>query len=45
MPNRPALQGCGMTALFATTQVSGNSRELAIRILSTVGATLWVDVV
>jgi len=43
MPNRPALQGCGMTALFATPQVSRDSRELAVKILSAVGATLWVE--
>jgi len=43
MPNRPALQGCGATALFATPRVSAAGRELAVEILSAVGITLWVD--
>jgi pyrroline-5-carboxylate reductase len=42
MPNRPALQGCGMTGLFATAGVSAAHRELAENILSAVGATLWL---
>ncbi len=43
MPNRPALQGCGMTALYATDDVSQAARTLAEQILGAVGATLWVD--
>jgi len=43
MPNRPALEGCGMTALYATTEVSPAAREQAEQILGAVGATLWVD--
>jgi pyrroline-5-carboxylate reductase len=43
MPNRPALQGCGMTALYATSDVSAAARAVAEGILSAVGATLWVD--
>jgi len=43
MPNRPALEGCGMTALFATSDVSAASREIAEQILGAVGATLWVE--
>jgi pyrroline-5-carboxylate reductase len=43
MPNRPALQGCGMTGLFATVDVSTAGRALAVELLSAVGATLWVD--
>ncbi|HEY4369581.1 MAG TPA: pyrroline-5-carboxylate reductase [Steroidobacteraceae bacterium] len=43
MPNRPALQGCGMTALFATAAVSADNRERAEKILGAVGATLWVE--
>jgi pyrroline-5-carboxylate reductase len=43
MPNRPALQGCGMTGLFATQNVSPDHRELAERILGAVGATLWIQ--
>jgi pyrroline-5-carboxylate reductase len=42
MPNRPALQGCGMTALYATHEVDANSRERAEQILGAVGTTLWV---
>jgi pyrroline-5-carboxylate reductase len=43
MPNRPALQGCGVTALYANDQVPQTSRALAEQILGAVGATLWVD--
>jgi pyrroline-5-carboxylate reductase len=43
MPNRPALQGCGMTALYATEDVSTERRTLAEQILGAVGATLWVE--
>lgn len=43
MPNRPALQGCGMTGLFATSDVPPQGRQLAADILGTVGATLWLD--
>jgi pyrroline-5-carboxylate reductase len=43
MPNRPALQGCGVTALYADGQVSEANRTLAEQILAAVGATLWVN--
>jgi pyrroline-5-carboxylate reductase len=43
MPNRPALQGCGMTGLFATSGVSESHRATAAEILSAVGATLWLE--
>lgn len=43
MPNRPALQGCGMTGLYATADVSAERRAQAEQILSAVGATLWVE--
>lgn len=43
MPNRPALQGCGMTALYASANVKSDARQMAERILSAVGATLWID--
>ena len=42
MPNRPALQGCGMTALYATQDVDADARQRAEDVLSAVGATLWV---
>jgi pyrroline-5-carboxylate reductase len=43
MPNRPALQGCGVTALYANNEVDALSRALAEEILGAVGATLWVE--
>jgi pyrroline-5-carboxylate reductase len=43
MPNRPALHGCGITALYATTDVEAHARQLAQSIMNAVGATLWVD--
>lgn len=43
MPNRPALQGCGMTGLFATPDVSAERRALVAELMSAVGATLWLD--
>lgn len=43
MPNRPALHGCGITALYATADVPAGRRALAAHILSSVGATLWLQ--
>ena len=43
MPNRPALQGCGVTALYASSSVPPAGRALAEQILAAVGATLWVE--
>jgi pyrroline-5-carboxylate reductase len=43
MPNRPALQGCGITALYATADVASEGRDLAEQILGAVGATLWLE--
>lgn len=43
MPNRPALQGCGMTGLYATADVCAERRALAEQILGAVGATLWLE--
>ena len=43
MPNRPALQGCGMTGLFATADVTVDRRRIAAEILGAVGATLWLE--
>jgi len=42
MPNRPALLGCGATALYAPPSVPAHRRELAAEILSSVGLALWV---
>ena len=43
MPNRPALQGCGMTGLYAAADVSSERRSQAEQILGAVGATLWLE--
>ena len=43
MPNRPALEGCGMTGLFATGDVSSEHRRLAADLLSAVGKTIWLE--
>lgn len=43
MPNRPAMNGYGMTALYADAQLPAASRQLAEDILGAVGATLWVE--
>jgi pyrroline-5-carboxylate reductase len=43
MPNRPALQGCGITGLYATGEMSQERRDLAARILDAVGKTLWLE--
>jgi pyrroline-5-carboxylate reductase len=43
MPNRPALEGCGMTGLYATQEVTAEDRTLAEQILGAVGATLWLE--
>jgi pyrroline-5-carboxylate reductase len=43
MPNRPALHGCGITALYATADVSAAARQMAQDILNAVGNTLWVE--
>ena len=43
MPNRPALNGCGMTGMFAAQQVPTAQRELAARIMNAVGKSVWVD--
>ncbi|HLS82172.1 MAG TPA: pyrroline-5-carboxylate reductase [Steroidobacter sp.] len=43
MPNRPALHGCGVTALYATSDVSAADRRLAQELLDAVGVTLWLE--
>ena len=43
MPNTPALVGAGMSVLFAREDVSGSQRELAGRIMESVGKILWVE--
>ena len=43
MPNRPAFNGCGATALFAPAGVDASQRALAEAIMSAVGTTVWVE--
>ena len=43
MPNRPALEGCGITGLYAPGSVDAAQRALAESLLSSVGATVWVE--
>jgi pyrroline-5-carboxylate reductase len=43
MPNRPAFNGCGATALYAPPGVAAPNRELAQAIMSAVGTTVWVE--
>jgi len=43
MPNRPALQGCGMTGLYATANVSEEQRKSTFDLLSAVGAAVWLE--
>ena len=42
MPNRPALIGAGITALYAAPVVPAASRAAADRILAACGPTVWV---
>lgn len=43
MPNRPALNGCGMTGMYASVNVNATQRELALQIMSAVGKAVWVE--
>jgi pyrroline-5-carboxylate reductase len=43
MPNRPALQGCGVTGMYASAEVDADQRRIAEEILGAVGKTLWLD--
>jgi pyrroline-5-carboxylate reductase len=43
MPNTPALIGKGITGLVATTGVSAAQKDMAGKILQTVGETVWLD--
>ena len=42
MPNRPALNGAGATALYAPASMPAERRALAAQILGAVGTTVWV---
>jgi pyrroline-5-carboxylate reductase len=43
MPNTPALLQCGASGMFANEFVSNTQRQLAEKIMSAVGITIWVD--
>jgi pyrroline-5-carboxylate reductase len=43
MPNTPASIGKGITALYATPQVSSGQRALAEKLMRAVGDVIWVD--
>ena len=43
MPNTPAMLGAGVTGLFATPQVDAQGRAQAEELLSSAGATVWID--
>ncbi|AMN45781.1 pyrroline-5-carboxylate reductase [Steroidobacter denitrificans] len=43
MPNRPAMQGCGVTGMYATHEVAATQRELAEQVLGAVGTVLWLE--
>lgn len=42
MPNRPALNGVGATAIFAPAGLTPAQRQLAEDVLAAVGTTVWV---
>ncbi len=43
MPNRPALIGAGITALYANPAVGADSRQTAEAIMGACGPTVWVN--
>jgi pyrroline-5-carboxylate reductase len=43
MPNRPAFNGCGATALYAPATVAAEHRSAAQAIMAAVGITVWVE--
>ncbi|HUO79564.1 MAG TPA: pyrroline-5-carboxylate reductase [Steroidobacteraceae bacterium] len=42
MPNRPALIGAGISALYADPAVAAEARTLATRLIEAVGSVVWV---
>ncbi len=42
MPNRPALIGAGVTALYAASSVSAADRRTVEQVMAACGATVWV---
>ena len=43
MPNQPALIGAGISALFASANVTASSRQLADYIAGAIGQAVWLD--
>ena len=43
MPNTPALEGAGISALYANENVDEDQRKLAETIMSAVGKTVWIE--
>jgi pyrroline-5-carboxylate reductase len=43
MPNRPALIGCGITALYARPDVAPAGRQRAADIVGAVGSHVWIE--
>jgi pyrroline-5-carboxylate reductase len=43
MPNRPALIGHGITALYASATLAAEDKAIAATLLEAVGSTIWVD--
>lgn len=43
MPNRPALNGCGATGLYAPDSVGAANRATADAVMAAVGVTVWVE--
>ncbi len=43
MPNTPALLGAGVTGLYANARVDDAQRNAAQALLSSAGATVWID--
>jgi pyrroline-5-carboxylate reductase len=43
MPNRPALIGAGVSALYAGAGVGAGPRALATRLIEAVGSAVWVE--
>jgi pyrroline-5-carboxylate reductase len=43
MPNRPALNSAGATALYAPVSLSETHRSLAASVMAAVGTTVWVQ--
>lgn len=42
MPNTPSAIGCGAVGIFATTNVSSSQRDVAQRLMGTVGEVEWL---